>query len=137
MKTNFSINITWTFVSISIFIQNCLTYRQNPGIFISTREAFSNITPRKSKDLFEIIKSGTEPDFDKWKENVSNDFEAYILKNYAKIRGIKVKMEEAGALFTQMSGTGSTVYGFFESIGNAENCAASMPEDYLTFISCA
>jgi 4-diphosphocytidyl-2-C-methyl-D-erythritol kinase len=107
----------------------------NPGIFISTGEAFSNITPGKSKNLFEIIKTGIEPDFNNWKLHVSNDFEPYILKNYSEVKEIKEKMEKAGTLFAQMSGTGSTVYGFFEGIEEAENTAARMPEDYLTFIS--
>lgn len=107
----------------------------NPGLFISTGEAFSNIIPERSKNLFDVIKQNTKPDFNKWSLHVSNDFESYVLNNYQEVREIKDKMESSGSLFTQMSGTGSTVYGFFESIEKAENTAALMPDDYLTFIS--
>jgi 4-diphosphocytidyl-2C-methyl-D-erythritol kinase len=57
------------------------------------------------------------------------------MNNYREVREVKEKMEDAGSLFTQMSGTGSTVYGFFENIDKAENTAALMPDSYLSFIS--
>lgn len=107
----------------------------NPGIFISTKEAFSNITPGNSKNLFEVIKKNSKPNFSEWKSCVINDFESYVLDNYREVREIKDKMESSGSLFTQMSGTGSTVYGFFESIEKAEEASVLMPDDYLTFIS--
>lgn len=107
----------------------------NPGIFISTGEAFSKIIPEKSKNLFDVIRQSPKPDYDKWNTHVSNDFETYVLSNYQEVREIKEKMESSGSLFTQMSGTGSTVYGFFESIEIAESTADLMPDEYLSFIS--
>ena len=83
----------------------------------------------------QLIKENTKPDFNDWKLNISNDFESYVFKYYPKVQEIKDKMESAGSLFTQMSGTGSTVYGFFESIEKAEYADANMPDEYLTFIS--
>lgn len=107
----------------------------NPGIFISTAEAFAEIIPASGKNLCETVKQSTTPDFEKWKLNVSNDFEPSVFRDHGDIKMIKDRMEEAGSLFTQMSGTGSTVYGFFETIDDAENTAASMPDSYLSFIS--
>ncbi len=107
----------------------------NPGVFISTGEAFASIIPAEGKYLFDTVKKCNEPDFKEWKSNISNDFEQHIFENHDEIRSVKEIMEQNGSLFTQMSGTGSTVYGFFESIEKAENAASAFPDGYLTFIS--
>jgi 4-diphosphocytidyl-2-C-methyl-D-erythritol kinase len=42
-----------------------------------------------------------------------NDFEPVVLHKYESIAFTKVSMYAAGAVFAQMSGSGSAVYGFF------------------------
>jgi 4-diphosphocytidyl-2-C-methyl-D-erythritol kinase len=47
-------------------------------------------------------------------EKFTNDFERVVFKKYPAIEKIKDLMYECGAEFSLMSGSGSTVYGFFK-----------------------
>jgi 4-diphosphocytidyl-2-C-methyl-D-erythritol kinase len=83
----------------------------NPGIHISTREAYLNSFPSKPEKSLEQIISF---DVSKWKKLIKNDFEDYAFKVYPQIGDIKKALYKAGALFSSMTGSGSTVYGIFE-----------------------
>lgn len=90
-----------------------------PDINISTAEAFASITPRK-------------PDFDlrflsylpieEWKLRVVNDFETTIFEKYPELRELKQHLYDGGAVYASMSGSGSAIYGIFNSaeIANKE-----------------
>lgn len=84
---------------------------QNPGIHISTREAYSGVKPQMPDlSTAEIIQKPKHT----WKELLINDFEASIFPNHPEIETTKEKMYAAGALYASMTGSGSTVYGIFE-----------------------
>lgn len=82
----------------------------NPGVGISTKEAFQNCRPvMPDVSLAQLYnKPVTE-----WKNLIFNDFEAYAFKKYPLIGELKNELYEAGALFSLMSGSGSSVYGIF------------------------
>ncbi|MFI5187227.1 MAG: 4-(cytidine 5'-diphospho)-2-C-methyl-D-erythritol kinase [Chitinophagales bacterium] len=83
----------------------------NPGIHISTTEAFSLLTPAiPSKSIKKIIQQPIET----WKEELKNDFEEPVFRKYPELKTIKEKLYEAGAIYTSMTGSGSTIYGIFE-----------------------
>ncbi len=85
---------------------------QNPNIHISTQEAFSNISPHGSvHDIREIIQ--TSPDG--WQDLLKNDFEPSVFPNHPEIERIKKSFYSKGALYASMTGSGSTVYGIFDS----------------------
>lgn len=85
----------------------------NPGIHISTRDAYNNCTPSKPEtSLEEIVKLHPS----EWKELIVNDFEQYVFKLYPGIEDIKRSLYKAGALYSSMSGSGSTIYGIFSEI---------------------
>ncbi|MFA3781935.1 4-(cytidine 5'-diphospho)-2-C-methyl-D-erythritol kinase [Melioribacteraceae bacterium 4301-Me] len=108
----------------------------NPGISISTKEAFANVVPSPVQfDYFDLVKNNSI-DYQKMNEFLHNVFEDYIFANYKEIGEIKKKMYSAGALFSLMTGTGSTVYGIFNNINEAENAYNSFPKNYFRFISC-
>ncbi|MDO9066471.1 MAG: hypothetical protein Q7U96_05250 [Chloroflexota bacterium] len=48
-----------------------------------------------------------------WKELMINDFEDYAFKKFPLIGEIKNELYSSGALFSSMSGSGSSVYGLF------------------------
>jgi 4-diphosphocytidyl-2-C-methyl-D-erythritol kinase len=83
----------------------------NPGIQVNTREAYENCIPSDNvRHLDEII---TMPVAD-WKRLLINDFERTIFLKYPLIGYIKEKIYESGALFSSMSGSGSSVFGIFK-----------------------
>ncbi|MEM9896567.1 MAG: 4-(cytidine 5'-diphospho)-2-C-methyl-D-erythritol kinase [Bacteroidota bacterium] len=94
-------------VALSLAGQYLAIY--NPGIHISTKEAFSKIQPQGSS---RSIKSALENQ-NTWKTQLKNDFETSAFAIYPEIKRIKDEMIEAGAYYSSMTGTGSTVYGLF------------------------
>jgi 4-diphosphocytidyl-2-C-methyl-D-erythritol kinase len=83
----------------------------NPGIHISTQEAYAGITPKASKtDLKALLLSR---DFDLWKKTLINDFEEGIFQRHPTLKNLKNELYEAGAVYASMSGSGSTLFGIF------------------------
>lgn len=83
----------------------------NPGIPINTGQAFSRIKPNNERvSLKELIQ---KPILE-WKEVLKNDFEEAAFSEHSEIRNIKENLYRQGALYSSMSGSGSTVYGIFE-----------------------
>lgn len=82
----------------------------NPGIPVNTAWAYSNITPNEERESLQRLLS--EP-MHQWKTNVTNDFENTVFKAHPEVAGLKAELYMAGAIFTSMSGSGSTVYGLF------------------------
>lgn len=83
----------------------------NPGIRISTAEAFSLITPTLPK---RSIKDIIQQPIETWKEELKNDFEETIFLKYPELKKIKEKLYSSGTIFASMTGSGSTVYGIFK-----------------------
>lgn len=82
----------------------------NPGVGISTREAYQNCHPEKpSSILSELIDHPVH----EWKDIIKNDFEEYAFKKHPVISNIKDELYNSGAVFSLMSGSGSSVYGVF------------------------
>jgi 4-diphosphocytidyl-2-C-methyl-D-erythritol kinase len=83
-----------------------------PDIHINTGWAFSQIKPHTPiHTISEIINT----DISNWQKNLTNDFEAPIFKAKPILSEIKCKLLELNAVYTAMSGTGSVVYGLFDS----------------------
>ncbi len=83
----------------------------NPGIHVSTKEAYSGVSPKvPERSIPNLIQ---EP-ISEWKKKLKNDFEASIFPNHPKIEHLKQAMYDAGAIYASMTGSGSTVFGIFE-----------------------
>ncbi|MEQ6166694.1 4-(cytidine 5'-diphospho)-2-C-methyl-D-erythritol kinase [Ekhidna sp. MALMAid0563] len=83
----------------------------NPGIHISTKEAYAGVKPEQPElHVSEII----QKPISEWKDTLSNDFESSIFPNHPEIEQLKKEMYEAGAIYASMTGSGSTVFGVFE-----------------------
>lgn len=81
-----------------------------PDIFVSTRDAFAHITPRRPEvSLKDIICQPVET----WKDSMKNDFEDGVFQKYPEIAAIKDELYDLGAVYASMSGSGSSVYGIF------------------------
>lgn len=82
----------------------------NPGIAISTKLAFSLITPKVPDSNLEVIICES---VSTWKDNLINDFEEPIFNSFPELANIKETLYQKGAVYASMTGTGSTVYGIF------------------------
>jgi 4-diphosphocytidyl-2-C-methyl-D-erythritol kinase len=83
-----------------------------PEVFVSTKEAYSMVRPEKPEVTLDkkIIRPITE-----WKEIISNDFEKGIFALHPELADIKAKLYTLGATYAAMSGSGSALFGLFES----------------------
>lgn len=90
----------------------------NPGLHISTAEAYAGIKPQAPiHDLRELLKSPVE----QWRDFVINDFEKNLFKNHSVLPQIKKKLYEIGSQYASMSGSGSTLYAIFDQEPNLSN----------------
>lgn len=93
-----------------------------PPIHVPTAGAYSNVTPRvPSHHLHHLLQAPIE----NWRENVLNDFEPHVFNIYPEIRDIKARLYSEGAQFALMSGSGSSLFGIFDS-----KPTISWPRDY-------
>ncbi|MBK1811452.1 4-(cytidine 5'-diphospho)-2-C-methyl-D-erythritol kinase [Clostridium sp. YIM B02505] len=63
-------------------------------------------------------------------ENMKNVLENVTIRKHPLIKGIKYSMINLGCLGTLMSGSGPTVFAFFEDMVKAQNCYDKMKERY-------
>ena len=95
----------------------------NPGIHVSTKTAFSEVSPKPAPvDLARKILEPAEG----WKDWLHNDFEEPIFKIHPEIGSIKKALYAQGASYASMTGTGSTVYGLFRTEPQPD-----LPTNYL------
>jgi len=88
----------------------------NPGIHVNTGWAFSQGSgPRNKRGPVPSLKELIQQPVATWKETIKNDFEEPVFERYPAIKKIKDDLYARGAVYAAMSGSGSTVFGIFES----------------------
>jgi 4-diphosphocytidyl-2-C-methyl-D-erythritol kinase len=104
----------------------------NPGIHVNTGSAFSGISPAiPERSLKEIIQQPVTS----WKKELINDFETTVFKTYPLINQIKETLYSEGAVYASMSGSGSTVYGFFEDQSSLAKARSAFRSNASVIIS--
>jgi 4-diphosphocytidyl-2-C-methyl-D-erythritol kinase len=84
-----------------------------PDVHVSTVDAYAGVVPKDNgQNLQSILENNSWSD---WKSLVENDFEQSVFKKYPSIRDVKEKLYSLGAGYACMSGSGSTVFGIFNS----------------------
>lgn len=84
----------------------------NPGIHISTQQAYAGVSPQPSSYVLdELIFS---KDLKLWREMLVNDFEQSIFKIAPEVAQLKDELYEMGAGYSSMTGSGSSVFGLFK-----------------------
>ncbi len=102
----------------------------NPGIHISTRWAFENLILNKQNFSLEEIIKEKEFSFQNTMSKITNDFEEIVFEKYPEIKNVKKRMYDSGALFSLMTGTGSTVFGIFSTMKEAINAQKTFNNFY-------
>jgi 4-diphosphocytidyl-2-C-methyl-D-erythritol kinase len=99
-----------------------------PNIHVSTAWAYEQVSIETSKhkemlrdDLLDNLHDG-----EKLRHLIRNDFEPVVFREHPQLAEIKQHYYEHGALLAKMSGSGSSMYGLFES----ERSARSMCETF-------
>ena len=83
----------------------------NPGLHISTAEAYAGVTPRQPAAELRVL---LQRPVGQWRDFVKNDFEENLFKNYPILPQVEQTLYNLGAKYASMSGSGSTLYGIFD-----------------------
>ena len=110
---------------ISLDLSNYKILIVNPGIHINTGWAFNNL---KITGTETNLQQAITKDITTWKDSITNDFETPVIKAHPGIGEIKNQLYNSGALYSSMSGSGSTVFGIFK---NKPTEAIKFPEAYF------
>jgi 4-diphosphocytidyl-2-C-methyl-D-erythritol kinase len=86
-----------------------------PGFPVSTRWAYQNVSLKLTRVVRNTSIIASLTDCRRLARNLTNDLEAVTLRRYPKLRGLKERLVAEGALAALMSGSGSSVFGIFES----------------------
>lgn len=86
-------------------------YIVKPAVAISTKEAFSMVVPAQPEVC---CKDAVEEPMKEWHKLLHNDFERSAFTLYPSLQQIKNSLYDRGAVYAQMSGSGSALYGLFE-----------------------
>jgi 4-diphosphocytidyl-2-C-methyl-D-erythritol kinase len=83
------------------------------GIAVSTREAYSGVTPRVPElPLEDALKRPVG----QWKDLVVNDFETSVFAKHPELAAIKQSLYDSGAVFASLSGSGAALFGIYRTI---------------------
>ncbi len=110
----------------------------NPNIHISTTWAYQQVRPSSAHpapELRDLVVAGMR-DPERLVTGLRNDFEPAVFKAYPEVLHLKEAMVHGGAAFASLSGSGSSIYGFFSNPDDARevssDCAA---KGYRTFLT--
>lgn len=111
-----------------------------PGIHVSTPDAYREL----SRDLTVTSNSfrinefqhtswslGNQGDITAWYQFCQNDFERTVFQKHPQLLRLKRKLAKVGAKPALMTGSGSALFGFFESRALAEAAASHLPQPVL------
>ncbi len=91
-----------------------------PAVSVPTREAYARVAPAPSAEPIPDI---LRRPMTQWAGHLKNDFEPSVFSQHALLPAIKAKIEAAGAVYCSMSGSGSSIFGIFDSANLAEQAA--------------
>ena len=85
-----------------------------PPVQVSTPDAYRRVTPddQHRPDLREVVRS---MDLARWRRALVNDFEMPITEAFPEIGAVRELLGEAGAAYMSLTGSGSAMYGVFET----------------------
>jgi len=105
----------------------------NPNIAVSTAWAYKNLrrpltnARDNTKIVLDCIIKGDIEYFKSQEIHPQNDLEPAVIQEYPVIGQIKQKLSQEGAVVAMMSGSGSTVFGVFESQAQAASAQKAFP----------
>jgi len=99
-----------------------------PPVEVSTVKAYQLIKPQLPEvSLAKLLQLPIV----NWKENVVNQFEPPVFRQYPEIEAVRNQLYEMGAIYASMSGSGSCVFGLFSKLPTSHK--ELFPAPFLTF----
>ena len=114
------------FTPTSINLKGYWIWLAKPSDFVSTKEAYQAVRPDDTRRTAWPQSNGDI----RWEELV-NDFEVSVFPGHPNISRLKTMMQEKGAVYAAMSGSGATVFGLFKE----KPRTAELPEDVFSFVA--
>ncbi|MDR1675247.1 MAG: 4-(cytidine 5'-diphospho)-2-C-methyl-D-erythritol kinase [Tannerella sp.] len=100
------------FESVDLSLKGYTLGIVKPDVSVSTGEAYLQVKPSiPPVSLKDIVSQPVS----KWKHTLTNDFESSVCRHRPVIGQIKEQLYARGAVYAAMSGSGSSVYGLFET----------------------
>jgi 4-diphosphocytidyl-2-C-methyl-D-erythritol kinase len=112
----------------------------NPGFPISTAEAYQalsrTLTWKHPNGSSFAPRSGPE----NWRDlgrllSLGNDLQEVVEARHPEIAAIRNRLSQAGASFSQMSGSGSTVFGLFDRDEDADQAVCKLDPKWKAFVT--
>lgn len=101
------------------------------NVSVSTAAAYKKIVPHHpAKSCKDVIAQPIET----WRTDLYNDFERPAFEEFPALEQIKNKLYEQGAIYAQMSGSGSAMFGIFKE--KPQNLATEFPSAFLYSCQC-
>ena len=84
-----------------------------PPVHVDTATAYRHVIPSSEgrPDLAELVQEKAP---ERWRQHLCNDFEASVFRAHPGIQALKMRLQESGAVYAAMSGSGSSVFGLYE-----------------------
>ena len=109
-----------------------------PEEHISTVWAYKNFYTRFDRELPDLKLCASELCLFGKKDGFSvfvNDFESVVFDHFVSVRRVKSLLLDAGSVFASLSGSGSAVFGMFESENDALAAMRRLPESYRSSLT--
>lgn len=104
-----------------------------PPFGVSTKEVYKEFNLSKAifhPNIEELIKAMEKDDIYFVSDNMKNLLENVTLKKHRVITNIKEDVKSTGSIGTMMSGSGPTVFAFFDDMLKAQMCYDNMKKKY-------
>ncbi len=120
-------------------IPPCHILLVKPSFSISTKEVYNKIDSVKDyrhPDTDRLIEGICESDIDKIASSMGNVLEEVSLNDYPILSDLKEELRALGAIGSQMSGSGPTVFGIFKTAEEAAKAKEVLWGKYKTVYIC-
>jgi len=114
------------FTPTDIDLKGYWIWLTKPSDFVSTKEAYQSVRPDETHRIH-WPRNNSEI---RWEE-LTNDFEASVFPNHPNVAALKSMMQDAGAVYAAMSGSGASVFGLFKE----KPRTVALPEDIFSFVA--
>ncbi|MCY6369856.1 4-(cytidine 5'-diphospho)-2-C-methyl-D-erythritol kinase [Clostridium ganghwense] len=104
-----------------------------PNFGVSTKEVYKSLDIDKifkHPDNESLIRAMKQNDIKYVSENMKNVLENVTLRKHTILREIKEKMVRMGAMGSMMSGSGPSIFGFFDDMLRAQKCYEYFKDKY-------